>query len=206
VKIVTKPIVPFQEHIFFSPLRDKINYAQLLIYSARNLLIDYEIDGLKITSNMKLIVDKMSRLFFYKEKKYFSVSFPFSVIVEEDKVTEISTYSGRTVDSKSISNVISILEDKQFALNPSPIDYYIESNTVESTGLALLEEIFQFEPAYIRYDFDATNENGKLHPLHHVDVNYSTYGTFKLGLNNFIVDTFFENILNINTDCSFLTD
>lgn len=77
---------------------------------------------------------------------------------------------------------------------------------MESLGLSLLEEILRFEPSYIRYDNDPYNENGKLHPLHHLDINYSTYGTFKIGFNNSISSNYFENFQNTNTDCSYIAD
>lgn len=205
MKVITKDILPFQENDFFLPLRDKINYARLIVLAARLLLLDYEIQT-RVTSSMKLVVDKMSRLFFYKDNKYFSVSFPFTVLIDENDVITITTYSGRLVDNKSISDVISILEDEQFKLNPSPIDFYSGTNIHEYKGFLLLEEILQFEPAYIRYDMDAPNQKGKLHPLHHLDINYSSCGSYKLGLYHVIDAEYFENILNINTDCSFLTD
>jgi len=207
VKVIEKDILPFQENDYFSPLRDKTDYAKLLVISARNLLLDYDAGGMPITCRMKLIIDKMNRLFFHKENKYFSVSFPFSTLLDEDnRVIEINSYSGKKVDFQSISGVISVLENEQFKLNPSPIDYYMNSNGVDSIGLELLEEIFRFEPSYIRYDYDPTNENGKLHPLYHVDINYSTYGTFKFGLNNEINLAYLENLLNTNTDCAYIID
>jgi hypothetical protein len=207
VKVIEKDILPFQENDYFSPLRDKIDYAKLLVISARNLLLDYDAGGMPITCRMKLVIDKMNRLFFHKENKYFSVSFPFSTLLDEDnKVIEINSYSGKRVDFQSISGVISVLESEQFRLNPSPIGYYMNSNGVDSIGLELLEEIFRFEPSYIRYDYDPANENGRLHPLYHMDINYSTYGTFKLGLNNEINLAYLENLLNTNTDCAYIID
>ncbi|MBW2937413.1 hypothetical protein KXJ69_04810 [Aureisphaera sp. CAU 1614] len=148
----------------------------------------------------------MSRLFFYRQDKFFSVAFPFSVITEDDEIVEISSFSGISIDSKALSSVLSILEDSSFKLNPSVTDYYIESNTVENIGISLLEEIFQSEPSYVRYDYDPKYVNGRLHPLHHLDINYSSYGTYKLGLNNSIAIDYFDNILNLNTDCTYLED
>ncbi len=174
--------------------------------SARNLLLEYDLAGAVATSKMKLIIDKMSRLFFYKKDKYFSVSFPFSVRTEENQLTEIASYSGKKVDFRSISAVMSILDNEHFRINPSPIDFYIESSRIDSIGLSLLEEIFQFEPSYIRYDKDSDNENGKLHPLYHVDINYSTYGTYKLGFDDGITTGYLENLINVNTECSFIKD
>lgn len=145
----------------------------------------------------------MSRLFFYKGNQFFSVSFPFTVIISEDKVLEIRTYSGRNVTNENISSAISVLNNERFKLKPSPVEFMFELSDDEP-GLYLLEEIFLFEPSYIRYDIDPKNENGKLHPLIHFDINYSSYGTYKIGLEKNINDVEFENILNILTECLYL--
>jgi len=204
MKLIEREIFPFKENEFFYPVRDKIDYAKLIIYATRYLLLNMPTDDLDCNSKMKLCIDKMSRIFFYKEKKYFSVSFPFSVQIDENEITDISTLSGKSINSKSISSVISIIEDSKFKLNPSLTDYYIESDTAETVGVMILEEIFQSEPAYIRYDNDPENENGKLHPLNHLDINYSSYGTYKIGLEKEIETVSFDDFLNIRTDCSFL--
>ena len=205
MKVVVKDILPFQEHLFFFAIRDKIDYTRILVYGARQLLLEIEAGETKVSSNMKLIVDKMSRLFFYKDKKYFSVSFPFITTLDnENNVVELTTYTGKRLDNQSISSVISIIDSEQFKLNPSLIDFYLEPNGIESSGLMLLEEIFQFEPSYIRYDNDPNSEKEKLHPLNHLDINYSQYSTFKIGLHKEITSDYFENLQNIKTDCSFI--
>ncbi|WP_339677444.1 hypothetical protein [Cyclobacterium marinum] len=204
MKLIERDIFPFKENEFFVPVRDKIDYARVIIYATRYLLLNLPTDGIKCDTQMKLCIDKMSRLFFYKNKKYFSISYPFSVQVDENEITDISTLTGKSIDSKSLSSVISIIEDSSFKLNPSLTDYYMESDTAEYIGISMLEEIFQSEPAYIRYDSDPENENGKIHPINHLDINYSSYGTYKLGLENEIESIFFDDILNIRTDCSFL--
>lgn len=206
MKTVNRNILPFQEKDIFIPIRDKIEYARLIVHSARLLLLNVDSNGVNTNSTLKLIVDRMSRLFFYKENKFFSISFPFNTIIDANEILEINTYSGKRVDNHTISSVISILNNDQFKLNPSPVDFWIETNMSDLSGLSLLEEIFLFEPSYIRYDNDTKNESGKLHPLHHLDVNYSSSGTYKIGLNGVIQSNYFENILNITTECSFLTD
>ena len=204
MKTIVKNIFSFQENLFFAPLRDKVDYARLIVYSARNLLLDYDEETLPVSGYMKLLIEKMSRLFLFSEDHIFSVSFPFTVRTAEEKITEIASYSGREVNHKSISHIISVLENEKFKLTHSLIDYYIESVALDHEPFLLLEEILQFEPTYIRYDNDPENENGKLHPLHHLDVNYSSYGTYKLGLDKAIAEGYLEDMLNIATECSYL--
>lgn len=206
MKIVERNILHFQEKDFFVPIRDKAAFARLVVCAARHLLLDNEKATTTPVSKMKLIVDKMSRLFFYKDNKYFSVAFPLTVITDKKKVTEITTYSGKKLDFVNISAVISILDSDYFKNSRSLIDFPIEPMSIEASGIYFLEEIMQFEPSYIRYDNDPENQNGKLHPLNHLDINYSQYGTYKLGLESTINGQYFENLQNINTDCSFVVD
>lgn len=205
MKTIERDLFPYQESILFSSIRDKCDYVRILVHSARYLLLEYSSHRTPISSIMKLVVDKMSRLFFYKGDKYFSISFPLSVEIESNNVTEIKTYSGKLLDNKSISAIISIIDSHEFKSKPSLLDFFGDSNDIELSDVFLLEEIFQFEPSYIRYDFDPKNENGNFHPLHHLDINYSQYGKYKLGLSDQISKDDFENLHNTTTECSYLT-
>lgn len=207
MKIIERIILPFQEEDFFIPIRDKVTYIRILLNSINLLLLnDLEIEANDSPSKLKLSIDKMSRLFFYKESKYYSISFPFTIICEGNNIIEISTYSGKTVDFVNISAMLSIINSEYYKNNPSIVDYSIEPFDIEMAGIYLLEEFMHFEPSYIRFDIDPDNENGKLHPLHHLDLNFSQYGTFKLGLSNSITTDYFENIQNTKTDCVFIVN
>ncbi len=173
------------------------------MYSARQLILNIDDESLPNRSSLKLIVDRMSRLFIYSENKFFSISFPFLISEEEGSIV-ITTYSGNLIDNKVISAVLSILEDENYIEKKSLIDFYIEPNSIESSGIFILEELMQNEPGYVRYDNDPENENGELHPLNHIDINFSQYGKLKLGLTSQINSEYFENLHNTNTNCAFL--
>ncbi|MCF7567695.1 hypothetical protein L3X37_04860 [Sabulilitoribacter arenilitoris] len=210
MKIIEKGILPFQEKDFFFPIRDKEDYVRLILNSLQYILIGNDIEEVNLddcNSKMKIVVDRMSRLFFYQEGKYFSVSFPFTLLLDDyNNIIEVSTFTGTIIESESVSMASSILKDGLFQLNQSLVDYYIESTNIESSGIDLLEIILHSEPAYLRYDHDPVREDAKLHPLHHLDINYSSYGTYKLGLNKLIIENYFESVVNINTDCSYLEE
>ncbi|UQZ25499.1 hypothetical protein [Actinobacillus pleuropneumoniae] len=42
--------------------------------------------------------------------------------------------------------------------------------------------LLSFNDGYIRYDYDFEHENGSIHPLYHLDIFFSNYATFKIGL------------------------
>lgn len=206
MKVIERGIFPFQEEDFFSPIRDKMDYARVVALSARKLLLPLDPDEAGVGCTMKLIVDKMSRLFYYKPGKYFSIAFPFYVGLNNGQLTELVTYSGKKLESINVSAMLAVLNNEHFRSNTSLIDLFIEPGSLDSSGLFLLEEVLQFEPGYIRYDVDPENVNGKYHPLNHFDINYSQYGTYKLGLNDPIQPDRFENLQNTRTECSFVVD
>lgn len=206
MKIISRNIPSYREDHFFSPVREKREYVRLLVESARYLLLNFDTSHLTCNSSIKLYIDKMSRIFFYKEDKYFSISFPFTVEIEGNSVISISSYLGKRVDNEVLSKMIAVLDDADFKISPSLIHYFFSAESVEENTIELLEELFQSEPSYIRYDHDPENENGKLHPLNHLDINYSSYGSYKLGLNDRIVEKYFEGVLDTNSDCSYIID
>lgn len=206
MKIIERDIFPFQEKDFFVPIRDKASYARLIVCSARQLLLNSTVHGVNPIGKLKLIVDKMSRLFFFQAGRYYSVAFPLTVIIEGNEVTEITTYSGQNLEYVNISAVISILDSEFFRNHPSLLDFPLEPFSIEAMGIYFLEEIMLFEPSYIRYDNDPKNVNEKLHPLDHLDINYSQSGTYKLGLPGSITTDYFENLQNINSICSYVVD
>jgi hypothetical protein len=207
VKIVDRIILPFQEDRFFSPIRDKVDYVRLLAVSARQLLLNVDDPSNSSVARLKLVVDRMSRLFFYKDDKFFSVAFPLTVSGDDgDDPIALETYSGRRVDNRAISAILSVINSGAFATDFSCVNFLLNQDDAEFADLNLIEELIQFEPSYLRYDCDPARENGKIHPLHHLDVNYSQYGTFKLGLLAGIDSAYFEDLQNIRTDCSFIKD
>lgn len=205
MKVIEKNIWDFQEKLFFVPIRSKLDFIRVLLYSARHLFIGYD-SSPESTVKLQLVIDKMSRLFYFKDGKYFSIAFPFQVLFDEHNNLSIATRKGTLIDSKSISEIISIVNDINFQLNPSLIDLYICPGDFSSNGIFLLEELIQLEPSYIRFDEDSENESGVMHPLFHLDINYSSYGTYKLGLQDRISREYFVDIQNVSTKCSFVVN
>lgn len=68
----------------------------------------------------------------------------------------------------------------------------------------IIKKLLVFESGYLRYDYDIQHEDGRLHPLNHLDINYSSDGTFKIGLIDSINSDEFIDILDINTESYYI--
>lgn len=68
----------------------------------------------------------------------------------------------------------------------------------------MILRLFTTELGYIRYDYDEIHQNGNLHPLNHLDINYSSKGSYKLGLKKRIEIEEFLDILDVQTECRYV--
>ncbi|WP_144034144.1 hypothetical protein [Sporomusa silvacetica] len=55
-----------------------------------------------------------------------------------------------------------------------------------------------------QYDYDVEREDGKKHPLNHLNIYYTGKNTFKVGLPQEINNGQIIDLLNLNTECKFL--
>lgn len=165
-----------------------------------------EPDSAQISATMTLVINKMSRLFFTTEDKFFSINFPFFVQKTEDDFL-FSTYNHHEIDSIISSEIISLTQNNQILKTDSIdnfVDLLLQSDENIETIWTILRDLMLCEDGYIRYDYDPVHANGKSHPLNHLDIFYSQSTTFKIGLNNRITIAHLENILDIKTDCLFI--
>lgn len=211
MKEIEIPLNNFQKDNVFRPIRNKVDYARLLLWTSRYILMNMNIGNLS-DHTLKIKFNKSMRLFIYSKDKFFSVAFPFFIEINSSRVEKITTFKGYDLNSYAISSALSILNDEDFLRNLSLTEYYLnydsssyfDLETDIDLGISILEEIFQFEPSYIRYDYDELRNDSDKHPLNHFDICYSSHGTFKIGLEERIDKSFFENFLDLNTSCNFL--
>lgn len=195
-------------------IKSKIEIIQILLEATRFMLVNPDISK-DIEGNMLLHINKMSRLFFFTHKKYYSIVFPFFTS-EVEANFKFSFFDNIDVDSALISKVISTIKCNQFMEKCSldfistVVDY--EEEHIENIWI-FLREILLMEDGYIRYDWDEENHdkakksgNEHLHPLNHYDLFYTSNATFKIGLLNSINEDDFIDLLDISTDCKYLSE
>lgn len=194
---------------FFSPIKNKTQVIKLLMNALKYMLINQKVKDERKSGEIVLIIDKMSRLFFIKENKCFSIVFPFTA--KYDEAFFFSFRNKMNVDGRLTSEVLSLINSSDFESNcciefASPISDYQEAN--DDSYWELIRELLIMESGYLRYDYDQKNYEkhgrSKVHPLNHYDLFYSSNATFKIGLQEKIEPPAFIDLLNIKTVCKFL--
>ncbi|MFA0894305.1 hypothetical protein [Vibrio cholerae] len=192
---------------FFSPIRKREDVIRV-IFKAIQYINIYSYINVKTPSGKMLInVNKMSRLSFFCDDKYYSVNFPFRLVYGPSGELEVVSSALGVVDSVTISNILSLVEDNSNFYKDcisSFADEVMDITASNSGFWQLLKDVFMTECGYLRYDYDEKNANGRAHPLHHLDIHYENSSTFKVGLNKRIDPTMFIDILDVTTDSHYL--
>ncbi|WP_158799529.1 hypothetical protein [Pedobacter sp. L105] len=199
--------------IFFphERIKTKVQILTILLEASRFLLYNKP-DELVSESKLILQVKKMSRLFFVTNNKYYSINFPFTFIINDGSAI-INYKNIIDLDSKTISDLLSILKDDRFnslvCLDFAEPIYELESD-YEDNLWVLLKDLLMLEDGYLRFDKDTegylnAKADGKehTHPENHIDIFYSNNNTFKIGLEKTIVHDTFLDYLDNQTDCMF---
>lgn len=202
--------------IFFPQFRvkDKLQILEILLESTRYILHSQR--SQKVYSSNKIIFHKerMSRIFFAKDNKMYSLIFPFNTVINADGIISFNYKNYIDIDSYTISNLIKLLKNPLISSDNcwdfiEPITGYDDNQPTKYWPV--FRDLLIQEDGYIRYDKDepgyleAKGKNQQArHPLYHLDIFYSGNATFKLGLSTVLNDAGFIDTLNPDTDCRFL--
>lgn len=191
----------------FSPIRSKYDYAEILLSAVKVMLVPTSPNDGQKASEMILHVAKMSRLFFSRPKKIYSVNFPFVATSHPDGSLSFSSHAHPRIDHKATSIALGLLtEIKQPGMGALDLAAYVdEAAQVDPYAWDLLLNLLTIEDGYVRYDDDVDNVNGDRHPQHHIDIFYSNHTTFKLGLTGERSQQDILDMLDILTDCHFVS-
>lgn len=193
------------------PLRRKQDAILLLLYTIRMFDVD---DFLPENANVKVVisVNKMNRIFYILENKIFSMQFPFSLEIKNEKLVRIyDTKTGLDIDSILVSILIGIFEKANidgFSFEDFFDEVIYNENQMQGISAEqlwdIVKHILTYDLGYIRYDYDEEHQKGLLHPLHHLDVCLDQAATYKIGLERDIFYEVLKDILDTTTNCFFL--
>lgn len=200
-------------------IRKKEDIISLLLITIKMILlkpITKFNDVLSGKPHLTIYVNKMSRVIFVVENKIFSFQFPF-IIREIEEATESKLeifYNQVKIDSQISSLLFAILnETKIFQGDLAHLKDHVDEQLLENEwweidevySCELISHLVLFEPGYLRYDHDIEHINGHIHPEDHVDVYFSSNNSMKIGLNQKLDEDWFLDMLNITTNCKYLT-
>ncbi len=191
-------------------IRGKKDIIVLLLVTLQNILVKPLLT--KDEVKLKIVINKMSRIFYHTPDKIISIVMPFPVKKEGN---EIKIYDkvdkSLEINSMILNNLLYIITsfDNLGDCDLSEtIDSFFEEEGIGASERSYLKrlvyELILTEYGYLRYEDDIEHENGDRHPRYHLDINATTDATFKVGLNEKMDLTSFIDILDITTDCKYL--
>lgn len=193
-------------------VKTKIQIINILLESSRYILLNPEVIKDEAVAEIRVVVDKMSRLFFFSENKYYSIVFPFKINKEGDNFY-LLTKNDIEINSYFISKVKSAINCDNF--NDSCVlefaDYLLDYENENEQVWNFIKELMLLEDGYVRYDcdlngFNEAKEKGYplRHPLNHYDLFYTSPATFKIGLDRNHSLNEMIDLVDIKTDCRFI--
>lgn len=192
--------------LFFKPIRDKKDIIYLLMNTIKYVTTELRVDS-ESDCYIHIVVDDMNRFIYQSKDKVFSVRSPFNVSMGPEG--ELFFYSSHVpvMDGPLTSKILLLLNDEKFE-SPNSLDFLslLEEVFEEEADRhwALVRELLSFEDGYLRFDHDRENENGKMHPLTHLDICYSTASTYKIGTYRTPCAKYLKDLLNTKTNAFFL--
>ncbi len=200
----------FMYELASKPLRTKRDLILLVLNTIRIIGINVSTGDKK--GKIILKVDHMNRLFYEIENKIFTIQFPFSIeLKEENSFRVYDNYAGVDIDNKIISLLIGMFENydlEDITFESFFMELYQSADASEDVAAEtlwiLIKRIALFDVGYLRYDHDKEHEKGKMHPLDHLDINYESNSTYKIGLRSRILLEDMIDIVDISSECYFL--
>lgn len=208
-------IDPSSLSIFFPNYRvkDKKQILEILLEAARYIIHGKRESKVRDLNKIVFFREKMNRIFLVSENKTYSIIFPFNLVIDENKLN-LNFKNIIEINSLTISNLIILLKNP--LINSDNCLDFIEpildlDDSQNDKYWPVFIDLLMQEDGYIRYDKDedgylnAKKKNEELrHPLHHLDIFYTSGATFKLGLDNSLPEIELIDTLNTNTNCKFL--
>jgi len=211
-------LIQFKRDIKSGSIRHRLDLINIII-NACELINSHQFNVLKSIEDLKedypfILIESTSRIYLFENNKFFSFSFPFQINIEKSQVSFLSA----PITFELLSIISSVLE--KFDERQSMVDltekifdneeYKVLLEDEQKTVEKLIVCLLSYEIGYVRYDYDQENYEkykslGKpnLHPLNHLDVNYTSNATYKLGIKNTLGIKAFLDCLDSTTDCWF---
>lgn len=203
-------------------IKSKRHLIEILIELSTLIIVNFPVK--EPCGKVIINLEKSRRVFFsIKDSsvevfKHFSFNFPFKIYNDYGQFKLETLNGGINIENYHLAILRAICAnggfDEKECRHGLLLDFsQLVESTVRDLGMEMqyyenelnqiLMELFTFEPSYIRYDYDRKNENGRIHPLNHLDIFYTQSTTFKLGCRQLGLNEFMD-ILDVETECEYI--
>lgn len=126
---------------------------------------------------------RLHRAFIVKNNQIVSFSFPFAVYTKKGSRQVCINYRSIKLDATLISEATSIANEYKKANSFAEVANSLDlADHQVKDAVTVFETILSLEPSYMRYDYDQKSSNGQMHPMYHIDVNFTKDSSYKIGL------------------------
>lgn len=158
--------------------------------------------------------EKFQRVFLINQDGHQIISFNLDVYCRKCDDPSMSSFApvlcffrglNAPVTTKNVSEALLLLN--QYIVRDTNVYGYVCTEIdepIDTFSYMLLDRVLMSESGYVRYDYDERGYKPGIHPIHHLDVNYSSAVHFKLGLDGRIEEKELSDILNLKTVCAVL--
>ena len=195
------------------PLRTREEAILLLLYTIRMFDVSQFIDEER-SDQVIISIDKMNRIFYLIANKIFSMQFPFRVEYDSEQENNVlyDSVTGTVISPMVLSFLIEAFEKmKRREVDFDTIFEIIMEPEVNDEGFTsktmwqLISYLLKYDLGYLRFDVDSEHQDGKIHPLNHLDICLDRSATYKIGLEKEIEFKNMKDILDITTECWYLS-
>lgn len=197
-------------------LRDRRDFIWIILNVSKLLLLERVEEIKQIDKgNVIINIDQMSRIFIIDNKKIHSFVYPFTIVSDHNGQLAIRYY-GYNINLTMLSLLITSFNGLRHtnhsdlnSLSDAFLDGFegIDSKEYDEDVLSkIYSYLLTFEIGYLRYDYDEENygKNPVTHPLNHLDINFTSQGTYKIGLNKEVDIIKLIDVLNIQIKPAFI--
>ena len=201
-----------ENRTFFNQMKNEYEYALFVLAVMEKILVSPN-EHKKPDCAYVLLDENVfhHRIFIVSKAKIVSFVFDFNLTPSESEIPSIS-FGDFVLSTEIISCakmiIYQLMRTERDWIHEEDNDLREEYNpNALDISHKLIKKIIYSEPSYIRYEYDTEHAKGSKHPLHHLDINFSEDGSYKIGVESRAHSTdinFFMDLLNTETDCSMI--
>lgn len=196
--------------------RKNIDIINFILDVSKEVLVSCE--GKVLDTNIIISINKMMRVFYINKNSIHSMKFPFSIVnlspyqlnwgkyeITLDIVYMLSNFFEYARDIFDRDNSCGIEIE---TLSDIFAEFMYQNGCDNEEKFEIMNKVvlglLVMEMGYLRYDYDEKSEDGDNHPLHHLDIFYSSTNTFKIGLNKELDIDSMMDILDVRAKCKYI--